>query len=210
MIKPMSLELFKCGDAPRYTTAAHGVTAVLLLIAATTVQAQPLQITGDSIAPPAREVLRDIMRESGVFSARITSTFRTPEHQVRAMAGFIHRNGVPAAYRLYGPEGDSIIATYERRLDDSRAERRRAMLEALRRVLPEAQANGRLMHTQEVHFVFDVAVSSIPPDKYGAFAASAREHRCIKRFLGFEEGEKGAFHLEVTGSAPLCNNMPGN
>ena len=168
------------------------------------VEAQTLTIRGDEIPLPAQKVLREIMYDTGITDARITSTFRTPPHQVRAMAGFIHRHGVPAAYRLYGPEGDSIIASYAEHAHVSREQRRQAMLDVLLRVLPRAHANGRLMHTQDTHFVFDVAVRSIPKDKHEAFARSARVHPCVLRFLGFEEGEKGAFHLEVSESAPAC------
>ena len=158
---------------------------------------QPVTIRGVALPSPARSVLGEIMRTSGVSGVRVTSTYRTPTHQVRVMGGFIRRHGLAAAYRLYGPEGDAVIAQFETHGNRSRAGRRQAMLEELLRVLPAAHKNGRLMHTQETHYVFDVAVRSLPADRRVAFARAARKHSCVLRFLGFEEGEKGAFHLEV-------------
>lgn len=172
------------------------VTLSLLLGIAASVHAQPV-IHGSQLAAPAHRVLTDVMAASGVASVRVTSTERSAEEQARVMYGYIQRNGSANAYRLYGPEGDAIIAVYERTRRDGEAACLAAMAAETRRQLPAAHANGRLMHTKDTHFVFDVALRSVPPARRRAFIEAARAHPRVSRVLGPEEGEREAIHLEV-------------
>lgn len=174
----------------------HGVLPLGLLVLFLEVGVEP-EIRGRALPEPAARVLQEIMAEAEVASVRVTSTERTPREQAQVMRGFIRRHGVQAAYRLYGPEGDAVIHCYEA----CRRPGAEACLEEMgtevRRQLPQAHAEGRLMHTNPTHFVFDVAIRSVGPARRAAFARAARQHPRVSRFLGPQDGEKGAFHVEI-------------
>lgn len=155
------------------------------------------QIKGKALPSPAAVVLKEIMVASEVSSARVTSTSRTPHMQARVMHGFVQRHGLAAARRLYGPEGDAVLAVYEQYHGEEEGRCVRAMHEEVKRQLLRAHAHNRLMHTKPTHYVFDVAIRSIAPAHRADFSEAARRHPRISRFLGPAEGEKGAFHLEM-------------
>jgi hypothetical protein len=75
------------------------------------------------------------------------------------------------------------------------------MKAVLERVLPEAHAQGRLMHTAPTHYVFDVASRSIPPSRRAAFLAAAAEHPRVSRVLGPADGELDVVHIEIPRAA---------
>ncbi|MGX5100604.1 hypothetical protein [Enterobacter cloacae] len=63
------------------------------------------------------EILKDIMKKSGVHKIHITSTIRPLESQVRAMLNAIEHphtpgKGIEEQLKTYGPVGDKIILAY--------------------------------------------------------------------------------------------------
>ena len=176
---------------------------LLLLFATAAASWAPgdVEIRGEPLAEPAARVLTEIMEESGVSALRVTSTSRTPAEQASVMYGYIVRHGADAAYRLYGAEGDAVIAVYEAEQRHGRGPCVEAMREEVLAQLPRAHANGRLMHTKPTHYVFDVAIVSVDRERRAAFVAAARRHRHVSRFLGPVDGEKEAYHLEIPKAA---------
>lgn len=172
------------------------LTLLTLLFGVPAASAQP-RVTGVPLKAPAQAVLMEVMDEADVRTVRVTSTERTAAEQAEVMYNYILRNSVQNAYRLYGPEGDSIIAVFERTREQGRDAAVDAMTEETRRQLPRAHANNRLMHTKDTHYVFDVALSSIPSERRQAFIRAARAHPHTTRVLGPADGEQEAVHLEV-------------
>lgn len=181
----------------RNKKAVAGTLLATLLLAGVGRAQSGQEVTGERLPSPARSVLQEVMQASEVGSVRITSTERTPREQVQAMYGFIRRHGPEAAYRLYGPEGDAVVASYEKHVSKGQRRCRAAMLTELRRQLPKAHENNRLMHTKSTHYVFDVAIRSVPSQHRTQFVTAARQHPRISRFLGPADGEKDAYHVEI-------------
>jgi hypothetical protein len=121
------------------------------------------------------------------------------------MYGYIQRHGAAGAKQLYGPEGDAVVDVYERNRTRPREEVLAAMLDELRRQLPSALANNRLMHLHPCFYTFDVSMWSIPEARRDDFIRAAQEHPGVHRFLGPEQGEREAFHIEVSrpGECPV-------
>lgn len=162
-------------------------------------RAQPrIEVERGVILPDsARAVLFEIMERAGVHSARVTSAGRSVSGQVRAMYGYIQRHGVAQAHDLYGPEGDAVIDMYQQHRRESRGEILASMKAELERQLPAAFANKRLMHLNPCYYVFDISMRSIPTSKQAAFSRAAADHERVHRFLGKDEAEREAFHIEI-------------
>ena len=182
--------------APRACSSLGGGILFLFLLPFYIAGPEP-EIKGEELPVAAAAILEEVMIASGVSSVRVTSTSRTPHMQARAMHGFVQRHGMKAARRLYGPEGDAVLAVYEQHHGEEEELCIRAMHEEVERQLPRAHDHNRLMHTKPTHYVFDVAIRSIAPARRADFNEAARRHPRISRFLGPAEGEKGAFHLEI-------------
>lgn len=113
------------------------------------------------------------------------------------MYGYVRRHGLAQSHELYGPEGDAVLDVYQQHRNAPRGEVLTLMEAELERQLPSAFANKRLMHLNPCYFVFDVAMSSIPAGKQEAFSRSAEENPHVHRFLGKDQAEREAFHIEI-------------
>ena len=164
--------------------------------------------SGVTLPDSARVVLTEILEAAGVPSARVTSAYRAPAEQVRVMDGYIRRNGAAQARALYGPEGDAVVAVWERYRSAPEPQRLIEMEAELRRQLPSAFANKRLMHLNPCYFTFDVSMRSVPATRHAAFIAAAERHPGVHRFLGPGQGEREAFHIEVPRPAPCTIAAP--
>lgn len=155
-------------------------------------------ISGTTLPESARTALAEIMQEAGVTSVVVTRTKSSSSDQVRVMHNFIRRYGVESAKRMYGAEGDAVVAVYEASPANADSQKV-AMLAELIRQLPAAQANGRLMHLSSDYTVFDLSLSRfVPQDSVETFVDLARKHTKTRRVLGRDEGEKEAIHIEFT------------
>lgn len=175
---------------------AAALLVVLEIASAHSVAAQ--SIRGVELPSDAQSMLREVMEMAGVESVVVTRTRSSPADQVRVMYNFIRRYGADAAYRMYGSEGDAVVAAYESESGNAEA-KRAAMLAELERQLPNAREHGRLMHVNDQYVVFDLSLSRFAPaDSVDAFIRIAREHPLTRRVLGRDEGEKEAIHVELT------------
>jgi hypothetical protein len=157
------------------------------------------------LTDPIEILLKQLMTASGVTRILISDGSRRETEQVNVMYQYISRNSVEAALNLYGPEGDAVVNAYAQALASQKLpnEIKAAMLAELRKQLPSALKNGRLMHVgRENEFtVFDISISNLrPSNRQGAFEQSAKEYEGqgkLHRFLGTGEAEKEALHFEI-------------
>ena len=185
----------------------------LAIILVTTITSYSQTISGNSIDYKAQTILKEVMKKAGVNSLTITSTNRTANDQVRVMFDYIKSNGVANANNLYGPEGKAVIKKYEegiakrnggnKTVNVTDEQIKQMMLEELKRQLPSAIANNRLMHVgrENEFIVFDVDINSISPsNKLNDFEKIAKEFQSsgkIHRVLGRGQGEANAIHFEI-------------
>lgn len=163
------------------------------------------KINGLDIPQKAKDILLNIMQESGVTEVTVTSTSRTPSEQVSIMYNYIKTYGAAKTKILYGPEGDSVTGVYIREQKTGRTETeiKAAMLEELNKQLPNAIANNRLMHVNrgDRFIVFDISISKLKPaGLLNAFQQAAKTmaaNGIVFRFLGTEIGEQNALHFEI-------------
>lgn len=147
---------------------------------------QPIEAGGES-------VIREILAACEIPSATITSTGRTVEAQARIMRENLEAHGIAAQLGLYAAAGDQVIRVYEKfHATLSRSAVEALMAEEIRKVGP-----GRVSHhiCDANHIVFDVAPSSIPPEKMEEFIRVAASHPRVTKFL--KPPADPALHLEV-------------
>lgn len=163
------------------------------------------KINGLPIPQKAKDILLDLMKEAGVTEVTVTSTTRTPAEQTAIMYNYIKTYGVANTKRLYGPEGDSVTDVYVRENNAGKNETdiKQAMLEELKKQLPNAVANNRLMHVNrdDKFIVFDISISKLKPlsmlKKIQEVAVKMENKGIIFRFLGTGSGEQNALHFEI-------------
>lgn len=164
-----------------------------LVFAAPSASAQALT-GGASLAPEARAVLLELLRESGNPSARVTSLERTPRRQAELMRIMIRRDGLAAARALYGSRGDSVIAVYERHARASKSATLAAMTREVERQTADPDRTELMHVANRARWAVDVAPSSLrDPD---AFAEALAEHPGVVRYY-VPGGAERAFHIEV-------------
>lgn len=162
-------------------------------------------IKGIDLPQKAKTVVIEIMREAQIDEVEVTSSNRTVVAQIDAMIEQITKNGVEEAKKLYGVEGDAVIDVYVQNKGNNKSieEIKFQMTNELKRQLPSAIANNRLMHIgRESQFiVFDISIAKLKPfSESNAFQTVALKFVTqgkVFRFLGTNSGEKDAYHFEV-------------
>jgi len=157
-------------------------------------------ITGVPLPVEAAACLKEILVACGLDSATVTSAGRSVADQARIMFGNCLEYGVAHQKALYKLPGQRVIDVYAQ----YHATMPRNAVESLmiQKILEVGSANVSHHIVDLSHWVFDVAPSSIPPEKREAFIAAAATHPKVSKFL--KPPADPAFHLEVrrAGQAP--------
>ena len=179
---------------------------------------RPLSILFGSNARPehmtsySREVLKSIMREAGVHTVKVTSTFRHAGDQARAMVQNIEKTGAAKQRALYkGRPGSRLVDLYEReQAAIAEAERRgidtglqsafarqRHMIGVLERKINEMGPEKVSRHSglHAILNVFDVDPVSMLPKNTKAFLAAAQKDPRVTRLI--PPPKDPAFHFEI-------------
>jgi hypothetical protein len=152
------------------------------------------------------------MREAGVTSVWITSTYRDASDQARAMVQNIEKHGAASQKTLYrGKPGAELVDLYVREqaaLDDAASRgidtgvksafaRQRHLMRVLEQKIEDMGADKISRHSglQAILNVFDVAPSSMTPDKRPAFLKAARSDPRVSRII--PPPKDPAFHFEI-------------
>jgi hypothetical protein len=151
-------------------------------------------ITGKPLAPPALKAVKEVLAASGVQSATVTETERTPRDQVEVMYSNLEAHKIVN----YGPEGKAVEKVYHAGKGNSMEADaiKQAMLTELKQQMPAAQAAGRLQHLFADRWVVDIAVSSIPVEKRDALLAACESHPQRARCFGPGKLDEASFHFE--------------
>lgn len=148
----------------------------------------------DVVSTHTRDVLSDILQESGNSSATITSTARTVEDQARIMYGNIERDGVAEQKRLYGVNGDKVIDAYVAAKAEGLDEMGiRARMVAKINELGPTNVSKHLADPNVLN-VIDVSPASIADRE--AFEAAVRADPRVSKFLTPGDGDP-AYHIEI-------------
>ena len=175
---------------------------------ATGANCQTINYYNNSSTLPVRaeNILKEMMKVSGVLQATVTETNKTSEQKVDKILRDVIKYGFTKAYEMYEAEGDSVIYVLElgfyQVLDMDFIKYR--MLTVLNRFLPQAQNNNRMLHVNrgDKLIAFDV---SLPGNKNLAFESVAYEfknNRKLSLFLGSWGCEKGTYHIEILTEEP--------
>jgi hypothetical protein len=149
---------------------------------------------GVVLAQQGIDVLRDVLRDAGLASAKITSGERTAAQQARIMYEYLTTLGEAKQRDLYGPSGERVIDAWKEAKDagQSPAQIQAAMLAKINEVGPSKVSN----HINPRVTTFDVAPSSIANGP--AFVAAlerARSAGTVSHYIS--EGHPMAYHIEV-------------
>ncbi|WIW43911.1 hypothetical protein ML401_20585 [Bradyrhizobium sp. 62B] len=160
------------------------------------------KLLGIQVTDEAKSIVMEALTATGEPIALITSVSRTPGKQAEVIYEYAKKNGIEAAYALYGPAGDKIIDIYaEHKGDPEKKVLPLMKTEALTQIAAlEAQGERRteLMHVSSANFVFDIGVSSIKDRS--RFALTLKElqkkNQSIVRIL-VPPLDREAFHIEI-------------
>jgi len=138
-----------------------------------------------------RQVLQEIMRESGNNNVTITSTQRTPAEQARVMYQNIVNHGAASQHRLYGRGGDAVIDVAESGIADglTPAQIISNMTDEILRIGPTNVSN----HTADPNVlnVVDIDPSTVEHPRAFVQAIESRGIRLL------QPPTDPAFHLEI-------------
>lgn len=148
-----------------------------------------------AISAYALEVIKDILKASGNYSARITSTARTPSDQARAMYNNLigDPENIQKQKKLYGPNGDQVIMVFEaaQKAGKNRMDTLAVMEAKIWELGPGKVSRHCADFTKLV--VVDIAPSSI--DNHDQFKLKVNQDERVSRF--FCPPKDPAFHLEI-------------
>jgi hypothetical protein len=144
----------------------------------------------------AGTVLSDIMNKSAVETVLITSTTRTPANQARIMFENLEKYGVEAQLALYKTAGKMVIEVYQKMKFANAS--KLFIIPAMKQKIIDLGSQNVSKHCANslVRSVFDVAPTSIPVFKRGAFMVETAAHEHVDKFL--KPPVDPAYHIEIT------------
>ncbi len=147
--------------------------------------------SGVIVSAGAVNVLKDILRTSGLTSATITSGRRTSDDQTRVMYNNLQEaNGVANQKALYGPNGDAVIDVYVAQKQTVASE---ATIKAAMKQKIEQLGCYNVSNHCSSSDVFDVAPSSI--SNGSAFRAAVQNSSAVRNYI-FPPTDP-AYHIEL-------------
>ncbi len=148
-------------------------------------------LQGVPLPDPAAKILTDILRVAGLATATVTSAHRTPADQARVMYENCVSKGAAYNEALYCTAGDRIVEVFAANRDQPRDAVIQLMTEKILEIGPEKIS----MHMSDTHYTFDVAPSSIPLEKHGAFVAAVLGNKAVSKLI--QPPKDPAFHVEI-------------
>ena len=160
-------------------------------------------VSGHSI-----DVIKGIMKSTGVHKITITSTLRTPEEQVEAMYNNMCNKGVQSQLDYYAAAGREVVqaAIAVGGIDKSKENQvKKAMVDKVKSL----QKNGHLVSKHCVSLesyaqrnVFDISKRLLPVTLQRAFDKAIKKYakdnpRKMKYISPFENRGEPAFHVEI-------------
>lgn len=163
----------------------------------------PVTLTGKPLDDEPKEILTEILQQTGLTSANVTSTSRDASGQAKAMYDYIQANGLgneadtgtTTAYGLYGNVGDQVLDVYADESAKTPKPSEAAILQAMTNKINELGPSNVSHHCSNDYYVFDVGRASIPEDKVSDFVAKAKAHAQVDKDRVYEE--PGCIHIEV-------------
>lgn len=149
------------------------------------------------LSPHSTAVLVDVETKAGVEWCLITSLERSPRDQARVMFRNCESQGTAEQHRLYGPNGDQVIAVYEagKSLNLPADQIIERMEQEILRLGP-ANVSHHCADPFKLQ-VIDISPRSISPSSaVGSFIAAAKSDPRISRVLTPEDGDP-AIHIEI-------------
>ena len=141
-------------------------------------------------------VIKDMLRNSNNFSARITSTARTPKDQARAMYNNLigSPQNIITQRNLYRPPGQQVIDVFEK--EQQAGKTKVEILNAMEAKIWELGPGKVSRHCADFTklVVLDIAPSSIKHKS--EFVTEVKSDERVSKFLGPSSGDR-AYHIEI-------------
>ncbi|HEX6292894.1 MAG TPA: hypothetical protein VFZ66_27170 [Herpetosiphonaceae bacterium] len=134
--------------------------------------------------------------KSGNAAATITSTYRRPEDQARAMYNNIGKKGVAHQRGLYGPAGNEVISVYERSLAAGKT--RAEILADMAAAIEQIGAGLVSKHSGDHSVLGVIDIDPISIANHAAFLEAIKaaiKDRLISNFL--QPPKDPAYHIEI-------------
>lgn len=148
--------------------------------------------------PPAKEqILKDTLSSIGIPSLTLSSTYRTPAMQARAMFNNAEAKGAESQKALYGPAGDKVIDVYalKKKYGYGQADTLKAMEAEIIKQGPQ-NVSAHCTLDPEKLLAFDIPPAQIPAAKKSIFEKAMK--KITSKFLipGVTTGEP-VYHAEI-------------
>jgi len=148
-------------------------------------------LQGVPLPDAAAKILQDILTAAGLAGATVTSAYRTPADQARAMYENCVSKGAAYNEALYCTAGDRVVDVFAENHDKPRD----AVIQLMTEKILEIGPSSVSMHMSDTHYTFDVAPSSIPREKHAAFVAAVLGNKAVSKLI--QPPRDPAFHLEI-------------
>lgn len=161
-------------------------------------------LKGETLPPEPAKELRDILKDSGNKSAKVSSYERSPGQQAEVMYNVIKKHGASEAHKRYGNAGDKVIDVYEKHSNlDKKALVNKMTKEVEHQVKQLGDNRKQLMHVQPTkNHTFDVAPSSLRDKE--AFRETLEKYKQqgkVDRYFT-PDGAEDAYHIEIPKEIP--------
>lgn len=148
--------------------------------------------------PPAKEqILKDTLSSIGIPTLTLSSTFRTPAQQARAMFNNAEALGPDSQKKLYGPAGDKVIDVYilKKAYKYGPADTIAAMEKEIIKQGP-SNVSAHCTSDPDKILAFDIPPAQIPAAKKSIFENAMK--KITSKFLipGVTTGEP-VYHAEI-------------
>jgi hypothetical protein len=158
--------------------------------------------SGQRLSEYSATVISDVMAAAKVEWCLVTSLERSPRDQARVMFRNCEQHGVAEQKRLYGVNGDAVIAVYESGktlgLDAP------TIIDRMEKEIFRLGPSNVSHHCADSKLlqVIDIGPHSIQPiSQIGPFIAAAKADHRISRVLTPEDGDP-AVHIEIPQPQP--------
>jgi hypothetical protein len=153
-------------------------------------------VIGNALPAAALKVLKEVLKAAGIAQAQVTSVSRTPADQARVMYDNCVSKGAAFNKTMYAAAGDKVVDVFVANKDKPRDK----VIELMKAKILELGPSHVSKHISDTHYTFDVAPSSIPPSKHGAFLTAIKAHKAISNVI--PPPTDPAFHIEIPKNSP--------
>ena len=165
------------------------------------------------------EIIKIALKETGIKTAVITSTIRTPEEQASIMLENAKKN-LKKQYQLYGTDGDSILKIYEKNKSKPDAEIKNKMVDKIKDLEKQGKRVSKHCVSKETYLqsnIIDIGLNSMKaakknfdPKKFTLALQKLKDEGYLDTFIDETMKSNSTWHIEITVNKKVLSSYEKN